>query len=242
MELDIRNIASAHQRTLELRRSRHSVPDRLMPSRVQYDYLILEALQKNIRALIGRCPNGNGNAYALDLGASKSPYKSLLQARGYIVQTLDTDRKNGADFEGMVEQTGLPNESFDLVLCTQVLEHCLNPWRGIKEIQRILKPAGNLIASVPHVWFYHPHPADNWRFTQEGIIHLCKMGGLTVEALFSQGGSVTALFQVVNFLAYGLLGHLGIPLYFLTNCLANPIDRMISNTAFCLNFACLARK
>jgi SAM-dependent methyltransferase len=242
MELDVANIAGADQRTRQRRRSRHDVADRLTPSRNQYDYLVLQALQESMSALIARCPHGETKAQALDLGASKSPYKSLLENKGYIVKTLDLDRSNGADYEGTVEQTGLPNESFELIVCTQVLEHCLNPWQGIREIHRILKPSGNLIASVPHIWFYHPHPADNWRFTQEGIVHLCEMGELKTEALFSQGGSVTALFQVINFLLYGMLGRIGTPLYFLMNCLAEPIDRTIANTAFCLNFACLARK
>jgi SAM-dependent methyltransferase len=214
----------------------------LTPSRRQYDYLTLEALQESIRTLIERCPEGHGKFCALDLGASNSPYKGLLEARGYTVKTLDITRKDGADFAGTVEETGLEDESFELVLCTQVLEHCLNPWQGIKEIQRILKPSGILIASVPHVWFYHPHPTDNWRFTQEGIVHLCRMGSLRPESLLSQGGSVTALFQVANFLAYGVLGRLGVPLYFVLNCLAGPIDQALSNSAFCLNFACLARK
>jgi SAM-dependent methyltransferase len=242
MELDIAKIAVAYQEKRKRLRSRHSVSDRLTPSRAQYDYLTLQALQESISTLVDRCALGHSNPRALDLGASNSPYKALLEAKGYTVKTLDIDRTHGADYEGTVEDTGLPDASFDLVLCTQVLEHCLNPWEGIREINRILAPAGVLIASVPHVWFYHPHPTDNWRFTQEGIVHLCRMGGLQPEALFSQGGSVTAFFQVTNFLVYGVLGRWGLPLYFALNYLADPIDRALSNSAFCLNFACLARK
>lgn len=242
MELDIGNLSAASQPLRDSRRSRHSVADRSTPSLRQYDYLILKALGQTIRALIERCPASPSRASALDLGASDSPYKNLLEANGYLVKTLDLDRSRGADYEGTIESTGLPDHSFDLVLCTEVFEHSLNPWQGIGEIQRILKPSGVLIISAPHLWFYHPHPTDHWRFTQEGIVHLCQMGGLKAEALFSQGGSVIALFQVVNFLLYGLLGRLGTPLYCLLNVLAPPIDRAISNTDFCLNFACLARK
>ncbi len=95
------------------------------------------------------------------------------------------------------------SESFELVLCTQVLEHCLNPWQGIKEIPRILTPSG--IDRECSACLVLPSTSnDNWRFTQEGIVHLCRMGGLKPDSLLSQGGSVTAFFQVANFLAYGV--------------------------------------
>ena len=242
MEIDSNTIADVYGATRQKRRSRHSVEERLTPSRMQYDYLILDALQKSVRQLIDRCPPGCGRASALDLGASNSPYKSLLENRGYKVRTLDMDPSSEADFSGTIEATGLPSESFDLVLCTQVLEHCLNPWQGIQEIARILKPGGRVIASAPHVWFYHPHPSDNWRFTQEGIVRLCAIGGLETECLLSQGGSFLAITQIANFLVYGLLGRLGLPVYLLANCAAGPLDQRLANSTFCLNFACLSVK
>jgi SAM-dependent methyltransferase len=242
VELGLSEFQTAGQSLRNARRSRHSASDRLAPSLSQYDYLILSRLRESVSALIRRCSAPASGACALDLGASESPYRSLLEESGYIVKTLDIDQSRGADFKGTVEATGLPDDSFDLVLCTEVLEHSLNPWQGIQEIRRILKPSGFLIVSAPHVWFYHPHPTDHWRFTQEGLVHLCRMGGLQPEALFAQGGSAVALLQITNFLLYGLLGRLGTPFYFATNLVARSLDRVISNTDFCLNFACLARK
>ena len=241
MELVVSNIAGHYRTVHERRRSRHSVADRISPSAGLYDYLHLKTLERSTRDLIGRCPNGNGSR-ALDLGASKSPYRNLLEARGYDVKTLDIDRQHGSDYEGLAEKTGLASESFELILCTQVMEHCYNPWQAIREIQRILKPCGRLIISAPHVWFYHPHPTDHWRFTQEGILHLCEMGGLRPEAIVSQGGSALAFLQIVNFLGYGLFGRAGLPLFFLNNCLGMTIDKIVSDTTFSLNFACLATK
>ena len=36
----------------------------------------------------------------------------------------------------------LPNNSFDAVICTDVLEHVLNPWGAVLEIGRLLKSHG----------------------------------------------------------------------------------------------------
>lgn len=51
--------------------------------------------------------------------------------------------------ESDAEKTGLPSEAFDLIVCTEVLEHFLNPIKTLDEIKRILKPQGVLIGSVP---------------------------------------------------------------------------------------------
>jgi SAM-dependent methyltransferase len=221
------------------RKSRHAVPDRTAPSIWQYDYLVLSTLRADIGALIGEVPAGGR---ALDVGADKSPYRALLEARGFAVQTIDVVPDGGADFTGTVEQTGLPDAAFDLVLCTQVLEHSDDPWKGIREIRRILKPGGHALLSVPHVWFYHPHPKDHWRFTQEGLVHLCQAGGLAPRALLSQGGSLLSGAQVLNFLAYGVLGKAGAPLYALVNLIGKAMDRLMPNPLFCVNLACLAQR
>jgi len=50
--------------------------------------------------------------------------------------------------------TGLPfkNDCFDLVICSEVLEHIENYLQAIHEIIRVLKPGRNLVVSVPRYW------------------------------------------------------------------------------------------
>jgi SAM-dependent methyltransferase len=112
----------------------------------------------------------------------------------------------------------------------------------MKEIERILRPGGHAIFSVPHVWFYHPHPSDHWRFTQEGVLKLCRSAGLEPLTLLAQGGSLATAAQVVNFLAYGVMGRLGAPLYAGLNTMARVVDPLVRNELFCHNFACLAQR
>jgi len=215
---------------------------RARPSVFQYDYLTLAALRRDVVTLLDSIPAANRPRAALDVGSESSPYRSELEARGFVTRTLDLSPGSGADYTGTAEQTGLPAASFDLVLCTQVLEHCPDPWAAVREMRRILRPEGHLLVSVPHVWFFHPHPADHWRFTQQGLAHLCTGAGFDVRMLLGQGGSALAGAQVLNFLAYGVLGRAGAPFYAFANAAGAILDRLVHNDLFCINFACLARK
>ena len=65
--------------------------------------------------------------------------------------------------------TIIKDNTFDFVLCTEVLEHTIQPFDAIKEIYRILKPGGILFLSVPCNFRIHGPLPDNLRFTQYGI-------------------------------------------------------------------------
>ncbi len=49
-------------------------------------------------------------------------------------------------------QLPFPDNSFDKVICSEVLEHIPDYEGALKEIQRILKPGGLFCASVPRFW------------------------------------------------------------------------------------------
>jgi ubiquinone/menaquinone biosynthesis C-methylase UbiE len=42
------------------------------------------------------------------------------------------------------------DNTFDCVVCAEVLEHTLSPFRALKEMHRVLRPASSLIISVPN--------------------------------------------------------------------------------------------
>jgi SAM-dependent methyltransferase len=242
VRIDPAGLKEEFRRRQETRSSGHTALMRSDPSRFRYDFLALRLLADDVESLIARVPAGEGARRALDLGCDRSPYGGSLAKRGYRVETLDLTTDGEADHAGTVERTGLSDEAFDLVLCTQVLEHCDDPFLGVREIRRILRPGGHLIVSVPHVWFYHPHPADHWRFTQEGILKLCSDAGLRPVELLGQGGAVVTFAQITCFLLYGLVGRWGAPVFAALNAAAPLFDRALPNTLFCHNFACLAAR
>ena len=84
--------------------------------------------------------------------------------------TIDIDPDSGATVIGDICQLNaeLASGSFDLVFCTEVLEHVSNPFAAVREMHRLLRVGGWLYASAPYDFRIHGPLPDNWRFTEHG--------------------------------------------------------------------------
>ncbi len=71
------------------------------------------------------------------------------------------------------------DDTFDVVLCGQVLEHCENPFKLMEECYRVLKPGGFFFGVAPFKWDEHRFPVDCWRILPDGWKALFTHTGLT---------------------------------------------------------------
>lgn len=73
--------------------------------------------------------------------------------------------------EDLVKTVG--KESYDVVLCFDVLEHVENPFNVANNLYEVIKPGGMLALTVPFFWHIHAHGEKNfydyWRFTNYGL-------------------------------------------------------------------------
>jgi SAM-dependent methyltransferase len=74
----------------------------------------------------------------------------------------------------------LDDESVDIVISGQCLEHCKTPWILVEEIARILKNDGMCFLVAPAVWKMHRYPVDCFRYYPDGMASLMEESGLTV--------------------------------------------------------------
>lgn len=88
---------------------------------------------------------------ALDLGCRDGYWSEKLSACGYDVTAIDV-LPNYAKAIKVDANFALPfpDDSFDLVWCTEVIEHLKNPAFTVSGIRRILKPSGKLILTTPN--------------------------------------------------------------------------------------------
>lgn len=120
----------------------------------------------------------------LDVGCGVRPYYPwFADAASYV--GVDVKENVEADLVGHVERLPVEDGSFDIVLCTQVLEHVDDPARAVRELARVTTPGGRVLASTHGVMLYHPNPQDLWRWTHTGLQRLFENGGgwsaVTVE-------------------------------------------------------------
>jgi 2-polyprenyl-3-methyl-5-hydroxy-6-metoxy-1,4-benzoquinol methylase len=110
---------------------------------------------------------------------------------------------------------------FDLVLCLDVLEHMIDPWAFMTQVQALLRPGGLVVASIPNVrhlrvvldlllrgrWAY----ADDGIldrthlrfFTRESALALMAPPGLQVSACLRRDPPRASPSGLVNLLSFG---------------------------------------
>ena len=78
--------------------------------------------------------------------------------------------------------TALPFEdnTFDSILCTEVLEHVEQLDDVMIELYRVLKPGGRMIVTSPFICIEHEMPYDFRRFTFNGLINLMKKNNFKI--------------------------------------------------------------
>jgi SAM-dependent methyltransferase len=113
----------------------------------------------------------------LDVGAGTAPYRKLFARCRY--ETQDFSQYQGyrgpegeyaaLDYVSDITNIPVPDASFDVILCTEVLEHVPRPIDALKEMVRITKPGGRLLLSAPLGSGLHQEPyhfyggyTDHW--------------------------------------------------------------------------------
>ena len=107
----------------------------------------------------------------LDVGCGDRPYAQLLSGAAEVVG-FDVPENPYADLHGAIEALPVDDASFDVVLCTQVLEHVDDPPLAVRELYRVTAPGGRVLASTHGVMAFHPNPDDLWRWTHTGLERL----------------------------------------------------------------------
>jgi SAM-dependent methyltransferase len=138
----------------------------------------LRAIRKNVRDFMVNCSHkwDKQDALILDIAPQDHEGAAPYFTRGKI-ETLDIDKNSGATYIADLCENNekiIPANHFDYIVCTEVLEHTLQPFAAVKEIERLLKSGGFVFVSAPFNFRIHGPLPDCWRFTEHGLKALFK--------------------------------------------------------------------
>jgi SAM-dependent methyltransferase len=101
---------------------------------------------------------------------------------------LDLDRKRRPHIFGDALALPFPSGAFDVIMGIEVLDDLDDYFRALVEMQRVLKPEGTLILSVP--FLQGAGPPDVWRFTEKGLRAALAKAGFACEVVHPEGAAL----------------------------------------------------
>ena len=165
------------------------------PSLVHPLYII----RKNVyRGVVRYAPLMKGKM--MDFGCGTKPYQSLFtQAAEYIGVDYAGEGHSHENEQIDVYYDGktipFPDNTFDSILASEVLEHVFNLEDILKELCRVLKPGGKILITIPFAWKENEIPVDFGRYTSFGFKNLLERNGFSIVHIDKSSNSVQTLTQ-----------------------------------------------
>ena len=191
----------------------------------------------------------------LDIGCSDKKFKKIVPEEikyiGLDYYTTATYLyKSRPDCYGDGRALPFADNSFDIVIIKDVLEHISEPWLAFKEISRVLKDGGMLLVTVPFLYPLHDAPYDYHRFTIYSLRHAAEKFGYSIKKEIKTGtpmetaallGNIAAARVTLEMLRrynpVGLLMLMLLPVYLICSNLVGWSMGKISPTDYMMPFS-----
>jgi SAM-dependent methyltransferase len=145
------------------------------------------------RHLLAKAISGLVPGRAIDIGAAGGGNTRVLRQHGWDAVALEygADGAEVAHGRGLATLRGdatrlpLADDSLDLVVAFDLLEHLHDDDAAVAEVRRVLKPTGTYLVAVPadpRLWSSHDEAVDHVRrYTREGLLDLLDRGEFDVR-------------------------------------------------------------
>ena len=157
------------------------------------DYFVIKGLKKFIEDQLKQYVTEG--VKVCDVGCGEQPWKNFIESLGaeYIGIDLQQNSQNTVHVLADICHIALPDESFDIVLCTEVLEHIQDIKAALKELARLTKADGKMIITLPFFYPLHEEPYDYLRITPHQVLKLAEQLNLQVKELSTSGNELEAI-------------------------------------------------
>lgn len=149
----------------------------------------------------------------LDIGCGSQPYRKFCSELKYYSQDFGKSSTGigslripftygELNYIGNCWDVKENDNTFDAIICTEVLEHVPYPEKTIEEISRLLKPGGKLILTAPlfslrHMdpYWFQPGFSNNWYelFLDKNNLSIKKMDKIGDYSMFMRSELIRVL-------------------------------------------------
>jgi SAM-dependent methyltransferase len=215
-----------------------------------YNWLIFRTIDPQLHRVLKKYGRGR----LADIGCGSKPYKSI--ASKYFTEHVGIDHavtahdKSEINIESDAYSIPVESESFETVLCTDVLEHLEEPDKAIQEAYRILKNDGIAIYTVPLIWHLHEEPRDFYRYTRYGLKYLFEKNHFKIIELVALSGFTITFAQELSYFLMHVRGKSKVnpfwwvipPSLIIIQSIAYLIGKIEKNEMFTAEYLIVARK
>lgn len=188
----------------------------------------------------------------LDVGSGPTGrYKSLFKNISEYVK-LDIEGVPNVDATGTADAIPFTDNSFDSIVCTQVISDVYNVPKAFSEFYRVLKPGGLALITSGFMDPMNFDAGEYWRFTRNAFERLAKDADFEIEVLEHRGGMWSFRAQmiiryIINTLDvydhwYAPIVNLFSKIYCAPYLLLDRIDNSETSKLFTHGYLLLARK
>lgn len=146
--------------------------------------------------------SSGGVDVCLDVGAGNAPYRKQISRHFAVRHYLSLDFASGGSVDVIADARTLPirDQSIDLVVCFEVLQHIAQYYLAFDEILRVLRPGGRVLFSFPFM-YGECDVVDFRRWTVAGMAIELEDRGFNVFSVQRHGG---VLFSVISFAIWAI--------------------------------------
>ncbi len=143
----------------------------------------------------------NGNL--LDFGCGTKPYEDLFEVDSYTGIDLANNTghnlsKDKVDVWYDGNKIPFNDNTFQSIYSSEVFEHVFNLKEMLSEINRVHKPNGLLLITMPFVWQEHEMPNDFGRYTTAGIKELLYKNNYVILEHLKSPGYFLSIVQLLS--------------------------------------------
>src|SRR3989344_5407160 len=202
----------------ELPQNPPAIRERLKPSLFDYSYIMTLKARKIIDQVVELVSKKNRPLKILDLGCGYKPFQSLFPNDNYI--GVDMSLYSYADVIADNHNLPFKDSVFDVIIITEVLEHCANEYQVIDELRRVGKNQALVYLTLPFIFPLHGIPYDFNRFTKYKLKQLFMKD--KVILLNGSNNIFSSLFIFINMILRILFGSVTAlsPVYMINNFLS----------------------